>query len=186
MPKAIKQREIEKKYGPEGFRRLFEIVYLGEKDVTLAWKVQKAKIVKIGKPITCKDGRGYYTVQVDGAALKVHRIIYIMLKGEIPERNVIDHVDRCRTNNAESNLRAVSVADNRKNTSLVANKTSKYRDVCWHKASNRWVAQITDANGKKVYLGIFKEEEAAAKAVYWYKAWLLAVYGENTYYGPCC
>lgn len=58
MPKNIKQRGIEKKYGPEGFRRLFEIVYLGEKDVTLAWKVQKAKIVKIGKPITCKDGRG--------------------------------------------------------------------------------------------------------------------------------
>ena len=165
---------------------MFEIVYLGEKDVTLAWKIQKAKIVKVGEPITYKDGRGYYAVQVDGVALKVHRIIYIMLKGEIPEGDVIDHIDRCRVNNTENNLRAVSTIDNHKNTSLRVNKTSKYRGVNWHKASNRWMAQSTDENGKKVYLGIFREEEEAAKAVYWYKAWLLATYGENTYYGPCC
>ena len=55
---------------------------------------------------------------------------------------------------------------------------------------------MTTANGElwreitwveKKHLGRFSDKIEAAKAVYWYKAWLLATYGEEySYTGPCC
>jgi hypothetical protein len=41
--------------------------------------------------------------------------------------------------------------------------TSKFRGVCWHKASNRWRAQRV-INGKNTYLGDYAKEEDAARA----------------------
>jgi phosphopantetheinyl transferase (holo-ACP synthase) len=43
------------------------------------------------------------------------------------------------------------------------NKSSKYRGVNWHKATNKWVAQIT-INNHQEYLGVFDDEIDAARA----------------------
>jgi len=45
----------------------------------------------------------------------------------------------------------------------VAQFSSKYKGVCWHKQNQKWVAQIT-IDGKNKYLGLFPTEEAAHQA----------------------
>ncbi len=42
-------------------------------------------------------------------------------------------------------------------------KTSKFVGVCWHKGNRAWDSQIM-VNEKTIYLGLFKNEEDAAKA----------------------
>ena len=42
--------------------------------------------------------------------------------------------------------------------------TSKYWGVSWSKHNRRWVAQYTDANGKKRFIGLYETQEAAAHA----------------------
>ena len=47
-----------------------------------------------------------------------------------------------------------------RNKNKYINSSSKYRGVCWHKASNKWRAQI-QINNKTKYLGLFDNEEDA-------------------------
>lgn len=54
----------------------------------------------------------------------------------------------------------------------VAQFTSKYKGVGWHKAKGKWVAQI-QVSGKKKHLGLFNSEEEA------YQAYLNFKKGEN-------
>ena len=42
--------------------------------------------------------------------------------------------------------------------------SSAYRGVSWHKEKGKWEAQIRVPGGKRVYLGLFLDEEAAARA----------------------
>ena len=42
--------------------------------------------------------------------------------------------------------------------------TSKYWGVTWHKQRRRWMAQYTDANGKRRTIGYFDTQEDAARA----------------------
>lgn len=42
-------------------------------------------------------------------------------------------------------------------------KTSKYRGVCWHKPSSKWIARVKH-NARCMYLGTFKDEVSAARA----------------------
>lgn len=41
--------------------------------------------------------------------------------------------------------------------------TSKFKGVCWHKASNKWMARIR-INGKRIHIGLFNTELEASKA----------------------
>ena len=49
-------------------------------------------------------------------------------------------------------------------TNRKSNKTSKYKGVSFHKASNKFVAQAT-INGKRKHLGTFDTEELAYQAI---------------------
>lgn len=51
------------------------------------------------------DAHGYYRVQLNRSAYKVHRIIYELLTGKrIAIDEEVDHIDQVRSNNAFSNL----------------------------------------------------------------------------------
>lgn len=53
---------------------------------------------------------GYYQVRVNGRLTLVHRVIWELLNGEIPDGMFIDHIDQDKTNNDISNLRVVTRA----------------------------------------------------------------------------
>lgn len=60
-------------------------------------------------------GNGYYGVTIHGRSVLVHRMVYELFVGQIPDGMQIDHIDGDRGNNAVDNLRVVTVAGNSHN-----------------------------------------------------------------------
>lgn len=61
------------------------------------------------------NSRGYSTVSICGVKYQVHRIIWVLHHGEIPEQMTIDHIDGNRSNNSIENLRCTTYSTNAKN-----------------------------------------------------------------------
>ena len=73
----------------------------------------------------------YYKVQLldkDGHRkwLRVHVLIFVTFNGPIPQGLVIDHIDGQKTNNALTNLRAVTNSENCRNPSTIMNRLRRY------------------------------------------------------------
>lgn len=100
---------------------------------------------------------GYIQRTMDGKL--IHRLIMNIEYTKIQ----IDHIDLNKFNNQKDNLRPVSNAQNTQNQGARKNSSSKYRGVCWHKRSNKWMADVM-LDGKHNYLGLFNNEKDAAQA----------------------
>jgi hypothetical protein len=102
------------------------------------------------------DGYAITSVKIDEkwTSLLMHRIIM-----NTPKELQVDHIDHNRLNNQRSNLRNCSCAENRRN--LVPRGKSKYLGVV---SRHDGITAFIRNGGKKLYLGAFKTEEAAAKA----------------------
>lgn len=74
-----------------------------------------------------------------------------------------DHRDRDELNNRRSNLRDGSSGRNECNQRAQRGRSSQYKGVWWHTQNRCWVAGIQIA-GKKHHLGVFQDEEIAARA----------------------
>jgi hypothetical protein len=80
----------------------------------------------------------------------------------LPDCEEVDHVNHNGLDNRRQNLRAATRLQNSANKRKRKDGlTSHYRGVNWDKSKDTFVAQIC-ANGKKVKLGSFASEEAAA------------------------
>lgn len=75
----------------------------------------------------------------------------------------IDHEDGNGLNNQRQNLRLATKQQNGNNRRLSIDNTSGYKGVCWHKAKNKWGAQIT-VNGEIIHLGYYVDIPEAAQA----------------------
>ena len=63
-----------------------------------------------GSAVGTVGNRGYKTLSVMGKRYYVHRLIFLLLLGELPE--MIDHIDGDKTNNSIDNLRPSTKVDN--------------------------------------------------------------------------
>lgn len=115
---------------------------------------------KVGEAVgsVCTDGR--LQVKVDGALHYVHRVIYLMHHGWLPE--FIDHINRDFTDNRIENLRPATRAENNRNASIRKDNTSGVKGVRLHR--NRWEARLTVDN-KQHHIGCFSTKEAAEAAI---------------------
>ena len=112
--------------------------------------------------------RGYVRTQtkrVNGIQthIMLHRLISKPNKGQI-----VDHINRIKTDNRRENLRLVEPLVNCLNRIPKVNGKSKFKGVA--KQKNKWQVYV---NGK--YIGIFATEEDAAMA---YDASVVKVFGE--------
>jgi hypothetical protein len=71
-----------------------------------------------------------------------------------------DHQDRDPFNNRKSNLRKSNKFQNAQNHNKQKNNTSGIIGVGWHKASNKWYAEIQVKN-KDLWLGVYDNKEDA-------------------------
>jgi hypothetical protein len=85
-----------------------------------------------------------------------------------------DHINHDELDNRRGNLRAATIRQNNCNQRVRADNNSGRKGVTWHKAANKWAAQIS-IEGKRRHLGVFDNLEDAAEA---YKVAALAEYGE--------
>lgn len=90
--------------------------------------------------------------------ISTHRMVFFLHNHYLPEQ--VDHIDRNRSNNHPSNLRAATPSENSRNTPSRGG-SSKYLGVNWCKARNLWITYIR-IKGKKTNLGRFKTEVEAA------------------------
>ena len=102
-----------------------------------------------------KEGYVYLTYRIDNKCytLQGHHYAFYKVYGYVPE--IIDHIDRNKSNNKINNLRSVSLNENQWNRNpkgyfLVKNK-------------NLYKSQIT-INNKQIYLGYYKTEDEAKTA----------------------
>jgi hypothetical protein len=75
----------------------------------------------------------------------------------------LDHINRNRSDNRIVNLRLASAELNAQNASVRSDNTSGVQGVSWHKASNKWVVQIS-RQGKPTHVGLFDSIKDAVAA----------------------
>lgn len=102
--------------------------------------------------------------------IRMHRFIM----GLSNKNDFIDHKDRNKLNNQKKNLRVCGVGENMRNRSMYKINKSGFKGVWRQKQIGRWAAEIRK-DGKKIYLGVFKEKKEAAIA---YNKAALELHGE--------
>lgn len=124
----------------------------------LFWKV-KCKGVSAGDLAGGEGTNGYWRIKINGRTYKRSRLIWLYLHGVDSYPNVIDHINRDRSDDRIENLRVVTHAENQRNRSW---GVSRQRYV--YCEGGRWRARVTTSTGR-ISLGRFLSEAAAIEAV---------------------
>lgn len=114
----------------------------------------------IGKKAGTLHKSGYRTVCVDNRHYPEHHLVWLWHHGVIPKE--LDHENCNPSDNHISNLRLSTRCQNMWNQGARKNNTSGHKNVTWHKAANKWAAQIRYL-GKRKHLGVFDDVEDAAE-----------------------
>lgn len=138
----------------------------------LTWKVTKGRKIA-GQEAGWLDNLGYRFTRFGGVLYGNHRVIVFLETGEWPAGDV-DHIDGNPSNNAITNLRVCSHAENQRNMKKHKDNTSGFKGVYWNKQCEKWMAKVV-VDGKQKYLGLYADKIAAAKA---YDAAAANIHGE--------
>ena len=114
-----------------------------------------------GKPAGCPDGQyGYISVRLYDRLYQAHRLIWVIVTGAWP-KEVLDHIDGNPANNAWTNLRPATRAENNRNKVTI--RKGRMKGAHYDGRIGRWYTQIM--LGKKNHvLGPFDTEEQAHRA----------------------
>lgn len=120
----------------------------------LRWKVDRSHNAKAGDVAGChwKDqlGAEYWKANVFGRQYYVHRLVWMIERGEIHKGMQIDHINGDGRDNRIENLRAVSAAKNSRNQHRdTRNKTGVVGVAYWRKR-DAYIAYFYDMNRKLI------------------------------------
>ena len=104
----------------------------------------------------------YLRVMVDGKLMLGHRVIWAHYYREQPPQ-YIDHIDRDKTNNKISNLRACTLSQNQRNRKVSSNNTTGLTGVTYVENRGKFKSVIYHKS-KPIYLGLFENKNDAYKA----------------------
>lgn len=126
-----------------------------------AWNGKMAGRVA-GVEVT-RDGRPDYSrLTFDGRSQLLHRVAWLLFY-RAPPKDLLDHIDGNRRNNAIVNLREASFTENMWNRPAHSDSSSGLKGVDLRKTDGRWRARIA-VNGRDIHLGLFDSAEAAHAA----------------------
>ena len=138
----------------------------------LYWKIDTNKsLKKIGKRAGCLSTCSYGVVNLDGKSYSLHKVIFCMHNGWMPE--VVDHINLVRNDHRIENLRAATHVTNNYNKTAQKNSKTGIKNVCWSKQNKKWFVQLTQ-NRKPVFKEYFDDLELAE---------LVAMEARNLYHG---
>jgi hypothetical protein len=110
------------------------------------------------------NGSNLYAARTEITEKLQSKIIYLhRMICDPPDGLVVDHRFGNTLDNRRENLRLATHSQNMRNRRKIANTSSRFIGVWLDKKRNKWTAQIR-YNGKKLWLGRFSSELAAAKA----------------------
>lgn len=133
----------------------------------------------VGQYNWCLNSDGYVVTNLPlgngkSRTLRLHRLVV----GD-PEGKSVDHRNNDPRMNQKSLLRPATHAENMKNSKMRDDNTSGHKGASWHRAKEKWQAQIQH-EGKKIHLGYFTDIEEATKA---YREAALKYHGEFANFG---
>jgi hypothetical protein len=143
------------------------------RDGLLYWKkvTHPNKQYMTDKPAGSIHKTGYRHITWKNKVYKTHRLIFMLHHGYLPPE--IDHINGDRQDNRIENLRPANRSENQCNRFALANNTSGYPGVSWHKKSKAWCVRVMK-NGRTVVQQYFKDLELAG---------LVAVEARSLYHG---
>ncbi len=109
-----------------------------------------------------KTSGGYFKVSLSKKSkvkqIDVHRLVALTFIPKELHNEVVDHINRIKTDNRLSNLQFIT---NRVNVSKDRKDgTSKYTGVSWNKNAKKWCSNV-QIKGKRIHLGYFDDEYEA-------------------------
>ena len=114
----------------------------------------------IGQAAGSRHCKGYLRIRVDGEQYLAHRLAWLYVTGEWPDR-ALDHINGDKMDNRIANLRLASASENNMNVSARRSNKTGLKGV--FPVGKRYMAQIR-ANGKVHYIGRFATPEEAHQA----------------------
>jgi len=123
-----------------------------------------------GQPGCCAgrvNDQGYFHIGIFGRNYKSHRLAWLYVYGEWPERD-LDHINGDRADNRIANLRLATRAQNAANKRRHRTNFSGFKGVSFHPKTKKWRAIICQG-GHSFHLGLFESKEEA-HAAYCYVA----------------
>lgn len=144
----------------------------------LTWRIHAGRKIRAGARAGTLDRTGYRKVAYQGKVYKEHRLIWLLCTGCWPI-NVIDHINRNRSDNRIANLRDVDKFANGQNR-VKPGPTNLTRLIgaSFDKKANRWRAQITVRRSRRV-IGYFDSALDAHQAYMQAKRELHLSYSET-------
>lgn len=127
----------------------------------LRWTAAATLGRRTGMVAGSRQAKGYIQIKIGTRVFLAHRLIWFMVHGEWPQGQ-IDHINGVRTDNALSNLRCVTAAQNKQNIAVTGRK-SKSGLVGAIPRLGKWDSRIK-LNGISHCLGRFETPEAAHAA----------------------
>lgn len=114
-----------------------------------------------GKEAGCVTEKGYVRIRIGDKGHRAHRLAFLYMYGYMPEE--VDHIDGDTKNNAISNLRGVTHAENLRNMKKGTRNTSGVIGVSYRASEDKWLAYIT-VDRKRIHGGLFASKKEAVKA----------------------
>lgn len=102
---------------------------------------------------------GCIHIKIDGKMYLAHRLVFLLETGNFP-KEMVDHVDGDRSNNARCNLREATREENARNSKVRVTNKLGIKGVGFHKASGRYAVQLR-IGGRQVHLGLYDDLELA-------------------------
>jgi len=128
-----------------------------------AWKAATYN-PEAGRGVFKKDGeKAYKRLCINGTKYLLHRLIWTMFKGTIPDGMWVDHIDQDKWNNRIENLRLCDPSQSVCNRGKQKSRRLGFPRGVGRIKTGGYTATIA-VRGKRIYLGFFKTPEEAGKA----------------------
>lgn len=162
-----KEGKISKLVGQEIFNEYFK--YDTSSASYLRWKKKTAETanVKVNDIAGWITEHNYWNVQFFDKSYSVHRIIYEIHFGKIPEDYFIDHIDGNKQNNSLENLRVVTRSVNNRNQGMYKNNNTGMTGVSyWEdklgRGGYRATVHLCEGGKKTKYFSCLKHGKTTA------------------------
>jgi hypothetical protein len=118
-----------------------------------------------GKEAGCfREKDSAVIISFKGKHILIHRAIWVLHNGEIPEGMEIDHINQDPSDNRIENLRICLRHENLWNTKRHSNNKSGIKGVFWNPLTETWRARIS-VNKVLIEVGSFKNLDDAKQAI---------------------
>lgn len=129
----------------------------------------KSKVGDVAGSLTL----GYIIISINNKPYRAHRLVWLYVYGAFPE-NMIDHINRVKSDNRLCNLRIATRRENAINSKIRSNNSSGFKGVFFCSRSKKWIARSANY-GKQFHLGTFTNPEDASAV---YQEFVLKNHGE--------